>query len=90
MSIYEGASSFAGLHATVTLQPQQGAPIDFSLDECTVESPMCALALITNTGSELVVQREARYIVSDDGSRGGRPVDLAYGWGVKWGPSRRK
>jgi tellurite resistance protein TerA len=29
VTIYEGARSFADLHATVTLQPQYGAPIDF-------------------------------------------------------------
>ncbi|CAM5435227.1 hypothetical protein SANTM175S_10056 [Streptomyces antimycoticus] len=39
VTIYEGARSFANLHATVTLQPQFGAPIDFSLDECTVPVP---------------------------------------------------
>ncbi|MEU0672240.1 TerD family protein [Streptomyces sp. NPDC006172] len=90
VSIYEGARSFAGLHATVTLQPQHGMPIDFSLDECTVDSRLCALALITNTGSELVVQREARYLVSDGGPGGGQAVDLAYGWGMKWRPGARK
>ncbi len=51
VTIYEGARSFADLHATVTLQPQHGAAIDFSLDECTVPSTVCALALITNTGA---------------------------------------
>lgn len=50
VTIYEGARSFADLHATVTLQPQHGAAIDFSLDECTVPSTVCALALITNDG----------------------------------------
>lgn len=50
VTIYEGARSFADLHATVTLQPQHGAAIDFSLDECTVPSTVCALVLITNNG----------------------------------------
>lgn len=67
VTIYQGARSFADLHATVTLTPQHGAPIDFSLDECTVPSTVCALALITNTGSDLVVQREARYLVPERG-----------------------
>ncbi|MDX2765388.1 TerD family protein [Streptomyces europaeiscabiei] len=89
VSIYEGASSFTDLHATVTLQPQHGAPIDFSLDECTVQSPVCALALITNTRSELIVQREARYLVPNGGPRGGQAVDLAYGWGLKWTTARK-
>ncbi|WP_344399041.1 TerD family protein [Streptomyces longisporus] len=89
VTIYEGARSFADLHATVTLQPQHGAAIDFSLDECTVPSTVCALALITNTGSDLVVQREARYLVPERGVSPQRTVDHAYGWGMNWTPGRK-
>ncbi|MFE9066880.1 TerD family protein [Streptomyces violaceusniger] len=89
VTIYEGARSFANLHATVTLQPQFGAPIDFSLDECTVPSTVCALALITNTGSDLVVQREARYLVPQRGVSPQRTLDHAYGWGMNWTPGRK-
>lgn len=89
VTIYEGARSFADLNATVTLQPQHGAPIEFSLDECTVPSPVCALALITNTGGDLVVQREARYLVPERGVSPQRTVDQAYGWGMNWTPGRK-
>ncbi|WP_406859251.1 TerD family protein [Streptomyces sp. HUAS MG47] len=89
VTIYEGARSFADLHATVTLQPQHGAPIDFSLDECTVPSTVCALALLTNTGGDLVVQREARYLVPARGVSPQRTVDQAYGWGMNWTPGRK-
>ncbi|MFD3734561.1 TerD family protein [Streptomyces sp. NPDC058632] len=89
VTIYEGARSFADLHATVTLQPQHGAPIDFSLDECTVPSTVCALALITNTGGDLVVQREARYLVPERGVSPQRTVDRVYGWGMNWTPGRK-
>ncbi|WHM35401.1 TerD family protein [Streptomyces sp. BPPL-273] len=89
VTIYEGARSFADLHATVTLQPQYGAPVDFSLDECTVPSTVCALALITNTRSDLVVQREARYLVPERGVSPQRTVDHAYGWGMNWTPGRK-
>ncbi|WKX16379.1 TerD family protein [Streptomyces sp. NL15-2K] len=89
VTIYEGARSFADLHATVTLRPQYGAPIDFSVDECTVPSTVCALALITNTGSDLVVQREARYLVPERGVSPQRTVDHAYGWGMNWTPGRK-
>ncbi|MEU3661866.1 TerD family protein [Streptomyces sp. NPDC032940] len=89
VTIYEGARSFADLHATVTLQPQFGAAIDFSLDECTVPSTVCALALITNTGNDLVVQREARYLVPERGVSPQRTVDYAYGWGMNWTPGRK-
>jgi tellurite resistance protein TerA len=89
VTIYEGARSFADLHAAVTLQPQHGAAIDFSLDECTVPSTVCALALITNTGGDLVVQREARYLVPDRGVSPQRTVDRVYGWGMNWTPGRK-
>ncbi|MFF0096482.1 TerD family protein [Streptomyces canus] len=89
VTIYEGARSFADLHATVTLTPQHGAAIDFSLDECTVPSTVCALALITNTGDDLVVQREARYLVPDRRVSPQRTVDQVYGWGMNWTPGRK-
>ncbi|MGC0333685.1 tellurite resistance protein TerA [Streptomyces sp. SAI-170] len=89
VTIYEGARSFADLHATVTLQPQFGAPIDFSLDECTVPSTVCALALITAQGDDLIVQREARYLVPERGVSPQRTVDYAYGWGMNWTPGRK-
>ncbi|MFF1636076.1 TerD family protein [Streptomyces sp. NPDC058246] len=89
VTIYEGARSFADLHATVTLQPLNGAPIDFSLDECTVPSTVCALALITHHGGDLVVQREARYLVPERGVSPQRTVDYAYGWGMNWTPGRK-
>lgn len=89
VTIYEGARSFADLHATVTLQPEYGAQVDFSLDECTVPSTVCALALITNTGSDLVVQREARYLVPERGVSPQRTVDHIYGWGMNWTPGRK-
>ncbi|WP_327664815.1 MULTISPECIES: TerD family protein [unclassified Streptomyces] len=89
VTIYEGARSFADLHATVTLQPAHGAPIDFSLDECTVPSTVCALALLTNDGGDLTVQREARYLVPDRGVSPQRTVDRAYGWGMNWTRGRK-
>ncbi|MEV8566297.1 TerD family protein [Streptomyces sp. NPDC051322] len=89
VTIYEGARSFADLHATVTLQPQHGAAIDFSLDECTVPSTVCALALITNNGGDLVIQREARYLVPARRVSPQRTVDQAYGWGMNWTPGRK-
>ncbi|WP_184572359.1 TerD family protein [Streptomyces zagrosensis] len=89
VTIYEGARSFANLNATVTLSPQHGAPVDFSLDECTVPSNVCALALITNNNGDLVVQREARYLVPDRGVSPQRTLDRAYGWGMNWTPGRK-
>ncbi|MDJ1131398.1 TerD family protein [Streptomyces iconiensis] len=89
VTIYEGARSFAGLHASVTLQPQHGAPVDFSLDECTIPSTVCALALLTNEGGDLMVRREARYLVPKRGVSPQRTVDQEYGWGMQWTPGRK-
>ncbi|MFJ4716771.1 TerD family protein [Streptomyces sp. NPDC088785] len=89
VTIYEGARSFADLHATVTLSPLGGAPIDFSLDECTVPSTVCALALITHDGADLTVRREARYLVPERGVSPQRTVDRAYDWGMDWTPGRK-
>lgn len=89
VTIYEGAASFSGLHATVTLRPQRGAPVDFALDECTVPSTVCALALLTHDGNGLVVRREARYLVPDRGVSPQRTLDRAYGWGLQWTPGRK-
>jgi tellurite resistance protein TerA len=91
VTIYAGASSFKDIaNATVTLTPERGAPIEFFLDECTVASPVCALALLTNDGSgDLVVNREARYLVPDRGVSPQRTVDYAYGWGMQWTPGRK-
>ncbi|HET6856498.1 MAG TPA: TerD family protein [Streptomyces sp.] len=89
VAVYEGARSFADLHATVTLTPQHGAPIDFSLDECTVPSTVAALALITNEGGDLTVRREARYLVPERGVSPQRTIDYAYGWGMNWTPGRK-
>lgn len=89
VAVYEGARSFADLHATVTLTPQNGAPIDFSLDECTVPSTVAALALITNEGGDLTVRREARYLVPERGVSPQRTIDHTYGWGMNWSPGRK-
>ncbi|WP_241028278.1 TerD family protein [Streptomyces verrucosisporus] len=89
VTIYEGARSFAGLNATVTLTPQHGAPVGFSLDECDLPSTVCALALITNHGGDLVVRRESRFLVPERGTSPQRTVDQAYGWGMRWTPGRK-
>jgi tellurite resistance protein TerA len=89
VTIYSGASGFAGLHATTTLRPQFGAPVEFTLDECAVPATVCALALIENVGGELVVRREARYLVPAPGVSPQRTVDQAYGWGMRWSPGRK-
>ncbi|MBO8194306.1 Tellurium resistance, partial [Streptomyces oryzae] len=82
--IYSGASNFAGLDGVATLYPLTGPPIEMHLDECTVPAPVAAIALIENVGGELIVRREAKYIVLQPGILKQQAVDLEYGWGMTW------
>ncbi|MFH7596372.1 TerD family protein [Streptomyces racemochromogenes] len=82
--IYDGAAGFAGLHGVATLYPPAGPPIEVRLDECTVPSPVAAIALIENVGGELIVRREAQYLVPAPGVFKQQAADLAYGWGMSW------
>jgi tellurite resistance protein TerA len=66
------------------LTPATGAPIEVRLDETAGRSRMCAVALLDNTGGELVVRREVRYV---DGAQDA--LDRAYGWGMDWTPGRK-
>ncbi|WP_129838249.1 TerD family protein [Streptomyces sp. RFCAC02] len=90
VTVYSGASGFQDVtSATVTLTPENGAPVDFTLDECTVPSPVCVLAELTGQGGDLTVRREARYLVPDRGVSPQRTVDHAYGFGLQWTPGRK-
>ncbi len=82
--IYEGASAFDQANGVVTLTPTTGAPIEVRLDETAGRSRMCAVALLDNTGGELVVRREVRYV---DGAQD--VLDRTYGWGMDWTPGRK-
>ncbi|MFE9858753.1 TerD family protein [Streptomyces sp. NPDC005780] len=82
--IYAGASSFAGLNGVATLYPPVGPPIEMLLDECTVPSQVAAIALIENIGGELIVRREAKYLLPPPGIFKQQAADLEYGWGLTW------
>ncbi|MFE9816079.1 TerD family protein [Streptomyces sp. NBC_00236] len=82
--IYAGASSFAGLNGVATLYPPVGPPIEMHLDECTVPSQVAAIALIENIGGELMVRREAKYLLPPPGIFKQQAADLEYGWGLTW------
>ncbi|MFF7340503.1 TerD family protein [Streptomyces sp. NPDC008163] len=84
VAVYSGASSFAGLHGVATLYPPAGPPIEVQLDECTVPAPVAAIALIENINGELIVRREAKYLILPPGVFKQQAVDLAYDWGLSW------
>ena len=82
--IYEGAPNWAAVDGTVTLSPINGPQIEVRLDASSQASRICAVAQLINSGNDLVVQREVKYI---DG--GQSVLDKAYGWGMNWTPGRK-
>src|SRR3954451_11679510 len=82
--IYEGVPNWAAADGVVTLFPAAGGPVEVRLDESDPRAPMCAIALLTNNGNDLTVNREVRYL------HGGQQVlDQSYGWGMQWAAGRK-
>lgn len=82
--IYEGVPNWAAANGVVTLFPASGPQIEVRLDEHDPRSPMCAIAMLENTGGELSVRREVRYVQG-----GQQQLDQAYGWGLRWTAGRK-
>lgn len=82
--IYEGAANWAEAHGVVRLFPANGPEIEVALDEPRNGARSCAIALLTNTGGDIDVRREVRYI---DGMQ--QAIDEAYGWGMRWQSARK-
>ncbi|MFI5503310.1 TerD family protein [Nocardia asteroides] len=91
-SIYDGASDFRGVHATVTLHPVNSAPIEMTLDGCTDNSRDAVLAVLENVNGELVVRREGAFVRPPAGQPGGGVVEIArlYGWDFGFQAGRGK
>jgi tellurite resistance protein TerA len=82
--IYEGAANWAAAQGVATLYPVGAAPIEVLLDDPRDGARICAIAMISNQGGEVVVRREVNYI---NGAQ--RALDEAYGWGMNWTPGRK-
>jgi tellurite resistance protein TerA len=82
--IYEGAANWAEAGGVARLFPASGPEIEIALDEPRNGARTCAIALLTNTGSDIDVRREVRYI---DGMQ--QALDEAYGWGMNWQGARK-
>lgn len=82
--IYQGVPNWAAADGVVTLHPASGPEIEVRLDEHDPRSPMCAIAMIENTGGELSVNREVRYIQGSQAE-----LDRQYGWGMNWTAGRK-
>jgi tellurite resistance protein TerA len=82
--IYSGVPSWAAADGVVTLVPASGPQVEVRLDEPDSRSVMCAIALLENTGGEISVRREVRYVQG-----GHKALDDAYGWGLRWAAGRK-
>jgi tellurite resistance protein TerA len=77
--VYDGVPRWAAAKGIVTVYPVAGPRIEVALDEPDPTSPLVAVAMVDNTGTELCVRREVRYV------RGGQQLlDELYGWGMQW------
>lgn len=81
--IYEGVPAWDKADGVVTLFPIGAGPIEVRLDGSS-NTKMCAIASLENTGGQLQVRREVRYI---EGMH--QALDTAYGWGLNWQAGRK-
>jgi tellurite resistance protein TerA len=77
--LYEGIARFEEADGVATLYPVRGPAIEVRLDERAGTARMCAIALIENTGGELLIRREVNFIEG-----GQSALDRAYDWGLRW------
>ncbi|MBF6476276.1 MULTISPECIES: TerD family protein [Nocardia] len=85
-TLYDGAADFRGVRATAALYPAGAPPIELTVDGCTDGSRDVVLVLIENTGADLVVRREGRFVPPPPNRPrwGVTEVDKAYAWGLNW------
>ncbi len=76
---YEGPPRWAAADAVLTLHPVAGPRVAVRLDRWDRAAPLVAVAMLDNTGDELCVRREMRYVHG-----GQRRLDDLYGWGIEW------
>ncbi|MGY0497993.1 TerD family protein [Nocardia sp. FBN12] len=91
-SIYDGASDFRNVHATVTLQTANSAPIEMTLDGCSDNSRDAVLFALENVNGEFVVRREGAFVRPPAGQPGGGVVEIArlYNWDFGFQSGRGK
>lgn len=81
--IYEGVPNWAAADGVVTLYPQGAQPVEVRLDEGSNRN-FCAIAMLTNEGGSLKINREVNYISGSQSD-----LDRTYGWGMNWTAGRK-
>lgn len=82
--IYEGVPNWAAADALVTLYPADGPEVEVRLDEAENGARICAIAQLENSGGQLAVRREIKYVAGSQSA-----LDKAYGWGMNWTGARK-
>lgn len=81
--IYEGIPNWSQADGVVTLFPIGAAPVEVRLDEVD-DKRFCAIAMLSNEGGSLRIQREVRYVAGSQ-----KNLDETYGWGMNWSPASK-
>ena len=76
--IYEGVPNWSAADAVVTLKTPGQPTLEVRLDEHRNDRGMCAIALLENKGGTIQVSKQVEYF------RSHKPMDEAYGFGLRW------
>jgi len=76
--IYEGTANFRDVNGRLTITDGKGGEITVPLNTPDPSRTFCAVALITNDGKAIQIQKEERYF------SGHKECDDFYGFGFRW------
>lgn len=81
--LYEGVPNWARGDGVVTLYPASGRSLRVRLEDGDRNSPVCAVAMISNDNGIIAIDRKVRYATSH------QELDDAFGFGLQWGRERK-
>jgi tellurite resistance protein TerA len=76
--IYEGVINWSQANAVVTVTIPDHPTVEVRLDSDKNNLPLCAIAMIENSGGKLKLTKLNRYF------KGHRELDKHYKWGITW------
>ena len=81
--IYEGAANWDEAKGVVTVKCPGSQEIIVRMDEYGSHLPMCAIAMLENCGTIMMVEKLIHFFP------GHRDMDAAYRWGMRWVAGRK-